>query len=129
MSDLISALDNALAQAGEDIVLRRIVGSGATAINIDVICRARVDPATTQEVLAGVPMTSLNVILSPTQINERQWPGGHIPLVPPFDVDQRIPRVGGSDNMIVRNMLRRIIHVDAKLIGGELVRITARVDG
>jgi hypothetical protein len=129
VSDLVDALDNALANYGEDIILRRIVGSGATAINIDVTCKARVDAVTTQEALAGVPATDLNVILSPTQINSAQWPGGGIPLVPPFDVDQRIPRVGGSDNMIVRHMLRRITFVDAKVINGELVRINARVAG
>jgi len=84
---------------------------------------------TTQEALAGVPATDLNVILSPTQINNAQWPGGDIPLVPPYDVDQRIPRVGGSDNMIVRHMLRRITFVDAKVINGELVRINVRVAG
>lgn len=129
MSDLVAALDNALAQYGEDIILRRIVGSGANATNIDVACKARVDVVTTQEALAGVPATDLNVIFTPTQINNEQWPGGGIPLVAPYDVDQRIPRVGGSDNMIVRHMLRRITFVDAKVINGELVRINARVAG
>jgi hypothetical protein len=129
MSSFIAALDSALAGYGEDIILRRVVGSGANVVNVDVACRARVDAASTDQIAAGVSATELNVIISPTQINEAQWPGGTVPLQPPFNVDQRIPRVGGPDKMIVRNVLRQITFVDAKVIGGELVRINARVSG
>jgi hypothetical protein len=129
MSDLVSSLDNALAACGEDIILRRVVGTGANVTNIDVTCRARVDALKTEQLIANIPATELNVIISPTQINNAQWPGGHVPLQPPFDVDQRIPRVGGADKMIVRNVLRAITFVDAKVINGELVRIDARVAG
>lgn len=128
-SGLIAALDSALAGYGEDIILRRVVGTGANVTNIDVKCRARVDAMSTDQIAAGVDATDLNVIMSPTQINEAQWPGGTVPLQPPFDVDQRIPRSGGADSMIVRNMPRKIAFVDAKVIGGELVRINARVTG
>lgn len=129
MSDVISALDNALASYGEDIILRRVVGTGANVTNIDVTCKARVNAATVQQIVAGISAAEMNVIFSPTQINNAQWPGGHIPLQPPFDVDQRIPRVGGADKMIVRNVLRSVTFVDAKVINGELVRIDARVSG
>lgn len=129
MSDVIAALDNALAQAGEDIILRRVIGTGSNVTNIDVKCRARVDAMKTEQLVAGINATDLNVILSPTQINNARWPGGHVPLQPPFDVDQRIPRVGGADKMIVRKVLRAVTFVDAKLINGELVRIDARVSG
>jgi hypothetical protein len=129
VSDLIAALDNALAQAGEDIILRRVVGTAPNQVNIDVTCRARVNAATVQQIVAGISALEMNVILSPTQINEAQWPGGHVPLQPPFDVDQRIPRIGGADWMIVRNVRRTVTFVDAKVINGELVRIDARVSG
>ncbi|SHJ70226.1 hypothetical protein SAMN05444159_1268 [Bradyrhizobium lablabi] len=129
MSYLIAALDDALAQAGEDIILRRVIGTAPNQVNIDVKCRARVNAATVQQLVAAIPATEMNVILSPTQINNAQWPGGHIPLQPPFDVDQRIPRVGGADKMIVRNVLRSITFVDAKVINGELVRLDVRVSG
>lgn len=130
MSDHIAALDNALAQVGEDMILRRVVGTVPNQVNIDVKCRATVNALTVQQQLvAGIAATELNVVISPTQINNAQWPGGHVPLQPPFDVDQRIPRVGGADKMIVRNVLRSITFVDAKVIGGELVRIDARVSG
>jgi len=129
VSALIAALDNALAQVGEDIILRRVIGTAPNQVNIDVKCRAAVNAATVQQIVAGISALEMNVILSPTQINNAQWPGGHVPLRPPFDVDQRIPRVGGADKMIVRNVLRSVTFVDAKVINGELVRIDARVSG
>src|SRR6266705_5180830 len=129
MSALIAALDGALAQAGEDVILRRVIGTAPNQTNIDVTCKARVDAMKTEQLVAGINATDLNVIFSPTQINNRQWPGGTVPLQPPFNVDQRIPRVGGADKMIVRNVLRSITFVDAKVINGELVRIDAMVSG
>jgi hypothetical protein len=128
MSGLVSALDNALAGYGEDVILRRVVGSGSAVANIDVTCKARVNAATVQQLVAGIVATELNVIISPTQINNAQWPGGQVPLLPPFDVDQRIPRIS-VDKMIVRNSLRSVTFVDAKIINGELVRIDLRVSG
>jgi hypothetical protein len=125
----ISDLDEDLADAGEDIILRRVIGTGANVTNIDVKCRARVDAMKTEQLVAGINATDLNVILSPTQINNAQWPGGTVPLLPPFDIDQRIPRVGGADKMIVRNVSRAVTFVGAKIINGELVRIDARVSG
>lgn len=128
MSELIASLDNALAEAGEDVILRRVVGSGSAVANIDVTCRARVDAMKTEQMAAGINATDLNVIISPTQINDAQWPGGTVPILPPFDVDQRIPRAS-VDKMIVRNSIRNITFVDAKVIGDELVRIDLRVSG
>lgn len=126
MSDLIAALDGALASYGEDIILRRTVGS----INIDVTCRARVDAATTEQIAAGILATGLNIIMSPTQINDAQWPGGTIPLQPPFDVDQRVPRAGTLDKVLLRGFAPRAVSfVDPKFINGELVRINLRVSG
>lgn len=130
MSDLIAALDNALAQAGEDIILRRVVGTASNQANIDVTCRARVNAATVQQIAAGIPATELNVILSPTQINNAQWPGGTVPALPPFNLDQRIPRVGVTDKILMRGQQPRgVSFVDPKFINGELVRIDLRVTG
>jgi hypothetical protein len=130
MSDLIAALDNALAQTGEDIILRRVVGTAPNQVNIDVTCRARVDALTVQQLVAGIPATDLNVILSPTQINNAQWPGGTVPALPPFNLDQRLPRVGTSDKVLMRGQApKAVAFVDPKFIGGELVRIDMRVSG
>jgi hypothetical protein len=128
MSDLIAALDNALA-GGEAFILRRVVGSGANVVNVDVTCVARIDAVTTEEIAAGIKATDLNVIFSPTQINQAQWPGGTIPQVPPFNVDQRVPRENGPDKAIIRGRLRTVAQSKPFFYGGELVRIEMRVTG
>lgn len=130
MSDLIAALDNALAQAGEDVILRRVVGSGANVTNVDVTCRARVDAASVQDIVANIPATDLHVIMSPTQINDAQWPGGQVPQLPPFNVDQRVPRINGPDKVLLRGAApRTVAFSDPKFVNGELVRINLRVTG
>jgi hypothetical protein len=130
VSDLISALDNALAQAGEDIILVRYVGAAPNQTDVRVTCRARVDAATVQQIAAGIPATELNIVMSPTQINNAQWPGGQIPALPPFNLDQRIPRAGTTDKVLMRGQApRAVTFADPKFIGGELVRINLRVSG
>lgn len=135
MSDaaaIIAALDSGLAVAGEDIILRRIVGTAPNQANIDVVCRARVDAATTQQIAAGISANELNVILSPTQINKAQWPGGQVPALPSFNVDQRVPRAGLTDKVILKtrgDAPRAVTFSDPKFIDGELVRINLRISG
>lgn len=131
MSDLIAALDDALREAGEDVILRRVVGNAPNQVNIDVTCRARVDGiALGQRPPEGPKEATFSLIISPTQINENQWPGGSIPMLPPFNVDQRIPRIGGPDKILMRGENpRTIVFSDPKIIGGELVRIDLRVAG
>lgn len=129
MSGLIDALDDALRQASEEFTLRRVVGTGANVANIDVKCRGRIDGVTTEEIAAGIKATDLKVILSPTQINNAQWPGGTVPQVPPFNIDQRVPRENGPDKAIVRGQLRNIAFSKPFFINDELVRIELRVTG
>jgi len=130
MSDLIGSLDDALSERGEDIILRRVVGTAPNTANVDVTCRARVDALTTEQLNAGILASDLNVIISPTQINNAQWPGGNIPALPPFNVDQRIPREGGPDKVLLRGKpVKTVAFCDAKIINGELVRINMRVTG
>lgn len=131
MSGEIAALDNALAAHSEEITLRIVIGSGANVSNIDVKCRARVDEVTTQQILAGIPATDLRVSISPTQINNAQWPGGQIPrMPPPFNIDPRIPRPNGPYKVIVGGVIRSVAASDPKYANnGELVRINMRVTG
>jgi hypothetical protein len=130
VSDLIAALDNALAQSGEDIILRRTVGAAPNQISVDVTCRARVDAATDTQLVAGIPATDLNVIISPTQINDAQWPGGSIQALPPFNLDRRVPRAGPTDKVLMRGQPpKAVAFSNPKFINGELVRIDMRVAG
>lgn len=128
MSDLVASLDDALAQYGEDVILRRVVGTGKNTINIDVKCRASVRAKADETIVAGIITKTYDVTISPTQINDAQWPGGTVPLLPPFDVDQRIPREN-LDKMIVKKGLRNIMFVDPIVVDDELVRINLRVTG
>ena len=131
MSDLIAALDQALAEAGEDIILRRVIGSAPNQVNIDVVCRARVDAVRAEQIAAGIPATDLNVIISPTQINNAQWPGGTLqPALAPFNLDQSVPRAGTTDKILIGGEApRAVVFVDTQSIGGELVRINLRISG
>jgi hypothetical protein len=127
MSDLIAALDSALAAAGEDIILRRRIGQPPNQTFVSVTCRARIDGLDTAQSPAGIKLSELTVIMSPRQIDAAQWPGGTIPVPPPFNADPRIPRVNDTDDLVIRGQPPRVItHVDAKLIDGQLVRINLR---
>jgi hypothetical protein len=132
VSGEIAALDNALAQHSEEITLRLVIGTGANVSNVDVKCRARVDNVSAEQMLvAGIVATDLNVIISPSQINAAQWPGGQAPPnPPPFNPDPRIPRPNGPYKAIVRGTLRQVAWVDPKFSNnGELVRLNMRVTG
>lgn len=130
MSALISALDRGLAVAGEDVILRRTVGEDTNVVFVEVKCRARVDAVNDAANAAGLRTSEFSLIISPTQINEAQWPGGSIPQVPPYNVDQRIPRANSTDQILMRGETpRTITFVDPKIIGGELVRINLRCVG
>jgi hypothetical protein len=130
MSVLISALDRGLAVAGEDVILHRTVGEDTNVVIVDVTCRARVDAVDNKAGSAGLQVSEYNLIMSPTQIINAQWPGGGFPQVPPFNVDQGIPRANSTDQVLLRGEQPRIITmVDAKIIGGELVRVNLRVSG
>lgn len=130
MSGLIASLDQALRIAGEDVILRRTVGVAPNEMSVSVACRARVTAVSTEQIQAGIPATELNVILSPTEIDAAQWPGGVFPAAAPFNVDPRIPRAGVTDKILMRGQPpRAITHVDPQIIGGELVRINLRVEG
>jgi hypothetical protein len=84
------------------------------------------------QIAAGIPATEMNVILSPTQINDAQWPGGQVPALPPFNLDQRVPRAGTTDKVILKDRgepPRAVTRSDPKFINGELVRINLRISG
>lgn len=130
-SGAIAALDRALRVGrSERVTLRRTVGVAPNDVSVSVDCLAAVTAATTEQIQAGIPATELNVILSPSEITAAQWPGGTVPALPPFDVDQRIPRAGVTDKILMRGQPpRAITHVDPQIIGGDLVRINLRVMG
>jgi len=72
------------------------------------------------------------VVLSPTQINNAQWPGGTVPALPPFNLDQRVPRAGLTDKILLKTRgepPRGVTFSDPSFVAGELVRIDLRISG
>jgi hypothetical protein len=122
MSEYIANLDAALAVNGDDVILRRIIGVG-NVVNIDVDVRANVRRAAgdPKVVVAGITHDDVKVIISPTQIREKQWPGGVIPDDAPFNPDAQLPRRG--DRLIIKGREYRIEAVDPISVSGEVVRI------
>ena len=119
----ISALDRGLAARGQDVILRRISGSGPSATSIDVACRAVVRGYRPEELVGGIAQGDSQVILSPSEIRSSGWPdpGGS----PPGSVS--LPRKG--DKLIVQGRMRTIEAAAPILIAGELVRIDLQVRG
>lgn len=122
----IDMLDKQLAENGEDIVLRRIVGT-TNQVNIDVVIRASVRSPTNQQLVAGFSQTDSVVIMSPTQIAAAQWPGGTSPTA----IHPEIPRGGGpnGDVVVIAGRTRKIEAVNAVFVGGVWVRATLKVVG
>lgn len=127
-ADLIAALDAALAQAGSDIVLRRVFGQGASTLNSDVTVRAKALPLYLRQAdQGGEQRVNSRYVISPTQIKAKGWPGGDLPSdVRPI---RRLPARG--DKVIIAGRERSIEKVDTDpfLIDGEIVRIEFDVLG
>ena len=90
----------------------------------------RVVAMNSEQTVAGIPVTTFEIIISPTQIKAAQWPGGMPPLLPPFDVDQSIPRAGTTDKVLMRGLPPKdVFFVDPVMPDGEVVRINMKVKG
>jgi hypothetical protein len=120
MSDLIDALDSAPAEAGEDIILRRVVGTAPNQVSVDVTCRA---PGRWGVCRADRSRDSGHGFQRHHFADAD--PGGVVEALLPFNVDQSIPRAG----MMRGQAPKDVVFVDTKVIGGEVVRHNMRVRG
>lgn len=123
MNDYVAALDDALAEAGEDIILRRIVG----AANIDVTVRASVRKLGADELVGTLSQTDDMVIISPTQILTGQWPGGTPVSAAIHQEDPRIPKIG--DKLGIKGKFRDITVSKPIFVNGAWVRCELVVKG
>lgn len=123
--ECISGLDRALAEAGEDVVLRRVIGVAPNTVNIDVPCRAFVTGVTGEQVVAGLAATDVNVVLSPSEIATDQWPGGTPETTLSPTIDPHLPRIG--DQVITQDKLRSVVYAQPVYVAAVLVRINLRV--
>lgn len=69
------------------------------------------------------------VIISATDINRTQWPGGLPITSPPATTDPRVPRSGGSDKVVIEGRAKTIMAAEPIYIAGDLVRINLQVRG
>ena len=130
MLDEVAALDRALARVGEDIILRRVIGTAPNQTAVDVKCRAKVTAMSTEQTVAGIAVTTFEITISPPQIKAAQWPGATQPQLLPFDVDQSIPRAGTTDKVLMRGLPPMdVTFVDPVMPDGEVVRINMKVRG
>jgi hypothetical protein len=116
----IAELDSALAEAGQDVTLSRVVAGVA----IEVQCRANVRAYRLKEedVVGGVASAVSIVSLSPTQIADSGWPGV---MVPGDTVDPSIPR--RNDKVIIDGRTRNVEAVEAVSVGNQVVRFNLSV--
>lgn len=121
-ADKVARLDRALQRAGEDVVLRRVVGATNQAL-IDAPVRALVRGFKPAELVGGIIQGDSLAIISPTGIEAAQWPGGHAPQA----ADARVPV--RNDKLIVQGRTRNIEAAAPIYVDGTLVRIELQLRG
>ncbi len=113
----IASLDRFLVKRGEDVTLRRIVGTGASPDNQDCTIRAHVRALKDDELVANVKQDDRMLIMSPTQIMAANWPGGAFEL--PAE----------NDKAIVAGTPCNAEFVKPIRMAGQVVRIEMRIRG
>lgn len=122
-AELIADLDKALADTGEDCILRRKDGSPLS--DKDVTVRASVRGLRAAEIVGTATQSYSKAVISMTQILADGWPGGHI--VTPDVADPRLPRP--NDFLIVKGKQRQVTFVDPIAVDGTVVRLNLTVAG
>lgn len=120
--DAISSLDRALAQHGQPVKLRRLLGTQQTPIEAAVTAFVRnYDP---KELVNGLVQGDCMVTISPTDLDAAQWPGGTATL---NDMDKRVPTI--QDKIVIAGVERRIKAPKPIYLAGRLVRIDLTATG
>jgi hypothetical protein len=119
-----AALDRALAKAGEDAVLQRLLGEDL--VPVSVTLRASIRDYQPVEIAGGVGLQAgdSKLVISTTEIDAAGWPGADPEAQTPGD--PRILREG--DRIIVEGKTRVVLAGwPAPRIAGELIRIEAAI--
>lgn len=121
-------LDRHIRLHGEPVQLVRLIaGTQRHRLNL----RAVIKTLGMEQLIAGLATTSYQVVLSPTQLRRKAYPGAIASTTPAGTgpvKDDMIP-VAGSDSIIVRGQQKAIAQVDAIYDRGEVVRIELKVQG
>lgn len=113
----IDMLDRFLAENGEDVILRRLVGLGPESTDEDIPVRAHVRGLREDELIAGATQDDRMLIMSPTEITAANWPGGVFSLP------------SANDKAVVADVVCNAEFVNAIRMAGQVVRIEMRVRG
>lgn len=119
----IAALNRVLAAHGEDIRLQRLMGTQQ--VPVEVACRAHVRGYEPHELVGGIAQGDSRVLISPTEIEAAQWPGGQVEGA--VVGDARVPKKG--DRLFIAGRARQVEAVKPIYLDGELVRIEMAVRG
>lgn len=123
-TDAIAALDEALADVGQEIRLQRLTGTQLISFSVDL--PAIVRGYTPEELVGGITQQDSFVILSPTEIERKGWPGANSSATP-TNQDRRVPRKG--DKAVINGKLRNVEAAVGIYVADVLVRIELRVLG
>lgn len=122
----IARLDASLARRGENVTLRRAVGAANQQV-IDVRIRTLLRGYAPNELVGDIKQQDQAFILSPTQINAAQWPGGTPPPQSGPPVDQRIPQL--HDRLVTTRGVLTVQAAAGIYMADVLVRIEGRARG
>jgi hypothetical protein len=123
-----ASLSRFLAKYGEDVVLRRTVGT-QNQVNIDATVRGFVRRADPNPLAGANVQADTTVIISGAAIDAAQWPGGQLVTSPPSTIDPRVPRPGGSDKVVVQGRVRTVIESNPTYDSAGLIRVDLVVRG
>ncbi len=129
MNALLAQLDRRLARRGEQIYLRRTVGTSNQSF---VQCRvpALVRALTAEQLIGGITQQNFFIICSPTHILEQQWPGGKTPSATGGIIAPSDPRIPTSnDTLWLRGTSKAVQRVAPVFDRGECIRIEINVLG
>lgn len=124
-ASMIADLDDALADCGEDVVLRRnTLAGGNILIPFDATVRGFVRGYDPTELTGTIIQGDTKVIVSPTDIDASGWPG---PSVGTVVGDRRVPRK--NDIVLIQGSPRQVMAAAPKYVAGTLVRVEIQVRG
>lgn len=129
MNALLAQLDRRLARRGEQIYLRRTVGTSNQSY---VQCRipALVRALTAEQLIGGITQQNFFIICSPTHIIAQQWPGGKAPAATGGIIAPADPRVPvTTDTLWLRGASKTVQRVAPVFDRGECIRIEINVLG
>ena len=121
---IIAELDEDLAAGGEDAILRRSFGTQQIPVDVSVRVHLRgYDPS---ELVGLITQQDQKFIMSPTQIDQAQWPGATVPQAPPPN-DKRVPKL--NDTLVTTRGKLAVQAAAGIYVRDVLVRIEGRARG